>query len=105
YDDKARRMMKRIYGGSVTENLCQWIARHIVFDQMLEIERRWGNYLLDGVGVALTVHDEVVAVVDENDAEDCLAFSLGVMSQPPVWWPQLPVAAEGGIGQRYSEAK
>jgi len=105
YDDKEKRMMKKIYGGSVTENLCQWIARHIVFDQMLEIERRWGNYLLDGVGVALTVHDEVVAVVDENDAEDCLAFSLGVMSQPPVWWPQLPVAAEGGIGQRYSEAK
>ena len=57
------------------------------------------------MGVALTVHDEIVLVVDEDDAEDCLAFCLGVMSQPPVWWKELPVAAEGGIGQRYSEAK
>lgn len=105
YDDKEKRRMKKIYGGSVTENLCQWIARNVVFDQMLECEKRWGNYHKHGVGVALTVHDEIVLVVDEDDADDCLAFCLGVMSQPPVWWPQLPVAAEGGIGQRYSEAK
>lgn len=105
YDDKELRRMKKIYGGSVTENLCQWLARHVVFDQMLECERRWGQYGRDGVGVALTVHDEIVLVVDEDDAEDCLAFCLGVMSQPPVWWKELPVAAEGGIGQRYSEAK
>lgn len=105
YDDKEKRMMKKIYGGSVTENLCQWIARHVVFDQMLECERRWGNYHRDGVGVVLTVHDEIGLVVDEDDAEECLAFCLDVMSQPPAWWPQLPVKAEGGIGQRYSEAK
>jgi DNA polymerase len=105
YDDKEKRMMKKIYGGSVTENLCQWIARHVVFDQMLECERKWGNYNRQGVGVALTVHDEIVLVVDEDDADECLRFCLDVMSQPPVWWPQLPVKAEGGIGQRYSEAK
>lgn len=105
YDDKEKRHMKKVYGGSVTENLCQWIARHVVFDQMLECEKRWGNYHRSGVGVALTVHDEIVLVVDEDDAEDCLAFCLETMSQPPVWWPQLPVAAEGGIGTRYSEAK
>lgn len=105
YDDKEKRHEKKIYGGSVTENMCQWIARNVVFDQMLEIERKWGNYHAVGQGVALTVHDEVVAVVDEDDADDCLAFMLDAMGQPPVWWPQLPVAAEGGIGQRYSEAK
>ncbi|WP_082443946.1 DNA polymerase [Pseudomonas mediterranea] len=105
YDDKEKRHEKKIYGGSVTENMCQWIARNVVFDQMLEIERRWGSYQAKGCGVALTVHDEVVCVVREDDAEDCLAFMLGAMGQPPVWWPQLPVAAEGGIGQRYSQAK
>lgn len=105
YDDKEKRRMKKIYGGSVTENLCQWIARNVVFDQMLECEKRWGNFHTSGTGVALTVHDEIVLVVDEDDAEDCLAFCLDVMSRPPVWWPQLPVAAEGGIGNRYSEAK
>lgn len=105
YDDKEKRRMKKIYGGSVTENLCQWIARHVVFDQMLECERRWGSYGSSGNGVVLTVHDEIVMCVDEDDADECLAFSLGVMGQPPVWWKDLPVAAEGGIGIRYSEAK
>lgn len=105
YDDKELRRMKKVYGGSVTENLCQWIARHVVFDQMLEAEKRWGNYYKHGVGVALTVHDEIVLVVDEDDAEECLRFCLDVMSQPPVWWTALPVAAEGGIGDRYSECK
>lgn len=105
YDDKELRRMKKVYGGSVTENLCQWIARHVVFDQMLEAEKRWGNYYKHGVGVALTVHDEIVLVVDEDDAEECLRFCLDVMSQPPAWWTALPVAAEGGIGDRYSEAK
>lgn len=106
YDDKEKHgRMRKIYGGSVTENIDQWLARNVVFDQMLEIERRWGNYEADGNGVVLTVHDENVMIVDEDDAEECLQFSKMVMSQSPVWWPQLPVAAEGGYGRRYSEAK
>jgi len=105
YDDKEHRKIKKIYGGSVTENLCQWIARRVVFEQMLECERRWGSYQSAGNGVVLTVHDEIVILVDEDDADDCLKFCLDVMSQPPKWWPQLPVKAEGGIGQRYSETK
>ena len=105
YDDKEKRSMRKIYGGSVTENLCQWLARNVVFDQMLECEKRWGAYAKGDTGVVLTVHDEIVLCVDEDDAEEALEFCLGVMSQPPAWWPQLPVAAEGGIGQRYAEAK
>lgn len=105
YDDKEKRSMRKIYGGSVTENLCQWLARNVVFDQMLECEKRWGRYDSLGNGVVLTVHDEIVLCVDEDDAEEALKFCLDTMSQPPKWWPQLPVAAEGGIGQRYSEAK
>lgn len=103
YDDKEKRRMKKIYGGSMTENLCQWLARNVVFDQMLECEWKWGQK--PGCGVVLTVHDEIVLVVDENDAEEALQFALGVMKQSPKWWPELPVAAEGGIGRRYSEAK
>lgn len=104
YDDKEKRHMKKIYGGSVTENVSQWLARNVVFDQMLEVQRKYrSNDPLEGV--ALTVHDEVVAQVREDKADDCLAFMLGAMSQSPSWWPQLPVAAEGGHGIRYSECK
>lgn len=105
YDDKEKRHMKKIYGGSVTENLCQWIAGSIVKDQTLECERRWGNYHQTGNGVVLMVHDEAVLCVDEDDAEECLKFCTGVFQQAPSWWPILPVDGEGGIGIRYSEAK
>lgn len=105
YDDKEKRHMKKIYGGSVTENLCQWIARNVVLEQTLDLERKYGNYARTGEGVVLSVHDEAVLCVDENIADECLEFSLQRMSVPPTWWPALPVAAEGGIGMRYAEAK
>jgi DNA polymerase len=102
YDDKEKRRMKKVYGGAITENVTQALARIVVFEQMLEIEKRWGS---NDNGVVLTVHDEVVAVVDEDDAEDCQQFMLQVMSQSPKWWPELPVKASGGIGDRYADAK
>jgi len=103
YDDKETRRMKVLYGGALTENLVQALARNAVFDQMMEVEKRWGK--TPGNGVVLTVHDEVVALVDEDDADECLAFMLGQMGQSPKWWSDLPVAAEGGIGARYADAK
>lgn len=102
YDDKETRKMKVLYGGCLTENLVQALARNAVFDQMLEVEKRWGT---PGNGVVLTVHDEVVALVDEDDADECLKFMLAQMAQSPKWWPTLPLAAEGGIGVRYADAK
>lgn len=105
YDDKETRKPKKLYGGAVTENLCQALARIVVFDQMLEVERKYGTYWDEGSGVALTVHDEVVAVVDEDKADECLEFMLDAMHQSPDWWPELPVAAEGDIAVRYGDAK
>ena len=105
YDDKEKRFPKNIYGGAVTENLCQALARNIVFEQALEIEKKYGRYEMAGNGVVLMVHDEVIALVDEDDADDCLSFMLDVMSQSPTWWPDLPVAAEGDIAYAYGSAK
>ena len=105
YDDKETRKVKKTYGGSITENLCQALARNVVFEQMLEVEKKYGSYSDADSGVALTVHDEVVAVVDEDKGEECLKFMLGAMHEAPRWWPELPVAAEGDIAMRYGDAK
>lgn len=105
YDDKETRKLKKTYGGAITENLCQALARNVVFEQMLEVEKKYGSYSDADSGVALTVHDEVVAVVDEDKGEECLKFMLDVMHESPVWWKELPVAAEGGIAARYGDAK
>lgn len=103
YDDKETRKRKKCYGGSVTENITQALARIVVFEQMLEIEKKYGRR--PGQGVVLTVHDEIVALVQEDLAEQCLKDMLDAMGQAPRWWPDLPVKAEGDIGDRYSECK
>jgi len=86
-----------IYGGLITENIVQALARHIVMEQLLIVHQRFP--------VALTVHDELVAVVDEKDAEEARDYIETVMSTPPKWWVDLPVKAEVKFGTVYGEIK
>ena len=55
YSYKTRRGRTRIYGGKVTENVCQAVARCIIGEQMLRIAKRYR--------VVLTVHDSIVCCV------------------------------------------
>jgi DNA polymerase len=86
-----------IYGGLITENIVQSAARHIVMEQLLIVHQEFP--------VALTVHDELVAVVDEADAERARDYIEHVMSTPPSWWSDLPVKAEVKFGKVYGELK
>lgn len=87
----------RIYGGKVTENIVQALARIVVTTQMVEIAKRYK--------IVLQVHDEVVCCVDEGEAEEAKAFIMQCMSTPPAWAPDLPVACEADIGHNYGDAK
>jgi len=86
-----------VYGGKTIENYTQALARIVVADQLVEISHRYP--------VALQVHDENVCVVDEAEADEALAFMIEVMSKPPAWAPDLPVACEGGHGPTYGDCK
>lgn len=86
----------KIYGGKVVENITQAVARIVVTEQMVKIGRRYP--------VALQVHDEIVCVVPEEQADECKAFMMNVMSTPPKWAPDLPVACEADVGPNYGEA-
>jgi len=105
YDDKETGATKSLYGGSLFANIVQSLARIVVFDQTLTIEKRWGTYQDNDQGVALIVHDEAVAVIREDLAQQAEKDMVSIMSVPPSWWPQLPVAAEGGVGRTYGDAK
>jgi len=87
----------KIYGGKVVENITQAVARIVVAEQMVKIGRRYP--------VALQVHDEIVCVVDEDQAEACRDYMVEVMSTAPTWAPDLPVACEADIGYSYGDAK
>lgn len=89
--------LTRIYGAKVVENIVQALARIVVFDQMLEIAKRFR--------VVLNAHDENVACVPIKQAEEARDYMVEVMSQPPKWAPDLPIACEAQIGLSYGEAK
>lgn len=86
-----------IYGGKVTENLVQALARIVVAEQMTKIGERYK--------VVLQVHDEVVILCDAAEVEEAKAYMLEVMSTPPAWAPDLPVACEADHGENYGECK
>ena len=93
---RTRRGYTRIYGGKVTENVCQAIARCIIGDQMLAIAKKYK--------VALTVHDSVVCCVPEDEIEEATRYIEECMSTTPPWAEGLPITCESDKGKSYGEA-
>ena len=93
---KTRRGRTRIYGGKVTENVCQAIARCIIGEQMLAIAKKYK--------VALTVHDSVVCCVPKDELKEATAFIEGCMNTTPLWAEGLPITCESDSGESYGEA-
>lgn len=81
----------RTYGGKLTENVTQAVARDVMAHGMLTAERA-------GLEVVLTVHDEILAEVHQNTPPDALE---NAMKSVPSWAAGLPVGADGWIGDRY----
>jgi DNA polymerase len=84
----------RIYGAMVVENITQALARIVVAEQMLKIRDA-------GYHVAFQVHDENVCVVPEDKAAQAEKDIVAIMSTPPDWAPDLPVACEAGTADTY----
>lgn len=95
---KSGREVQKIYGGLLTENLVQSLARDIVAEQALRVRA-------DGVKLATTTHDEIVAVVPHGRGEAALEQMIAHMRTPPAWCRDLPLNAEGGFGTSYGAVK
>jgi DNA polymerase len=74
------------YGGKLTENIVQAIARDCLAEAMLRLDAA-------GYKIVMHVHDEVVI---EHDADtDCTAAVCDIMGAPLPWAPELVLRAEG----------
>lgn len=93
---KNRRKGERakVYGGLITENLVQALARIILTDAFTEMHRQ-------GIRVVHQVHDEILAVCRTEDAERVYDRMGEIMSKPPAWAVALPLASEGGWDKVY----
>lgn len=99
-----RNQRKKTYGANIVENVCQHLARNIMSDQWLQASA-WCRANAPQWRVLLQVHDEILLCGPEQHADAVLAAVTKIMQTSPVWWPEIPLDAEGDIGDCYGDAK
>jgi len=90
---KSRKGPVSVWGGSIVENIVQALARCVIGEQMLLISKKYRP--------ALTVHDAVVVVVEEDELKEALAYVIECMNTRPSWAPGLPITCEAKYGLSY----
>jgi len=83
----------QIYGGKFFENICQSVARDVMASKMKEIDD-------GGYKIVLSVHDELLTEAPDDDTYSVKELDK-MLSTPPVWAEELPLAAGGFEGYRY----
>jgi DNA polymerase len=95
YEYYTRKGYTKIYGGKLTENICQAVARCVIAEQMLKISKRYK--------VVLTVHDAVACIAPEAEAKEAQEFVETCMRWRPDWAATLPLNCESGVGKSYGD--
>jgi DNA polymerase len=83
-----------LIGSSIFQSAVQGTARDMLAEACLLLEK-------NGFEVLNLIHDEVLMLVDENQAEVALDCVVKLMTTPPKWASDFPLAAEGWVGKRY----
>ena len=85
----------KVYGGKVTENIVQALAAIVIREQMAAVGQHHH--------VAFQVHDEIIITAPAATADAAEQKLIAVMSTPPKWAPDLPVACESGKAPTYGD--
>lgn len=86
-----------IFGGHFLENLCQALARIVMTERTVKVNRQ--------LPVILSVHDELVALAPEEDAPEWSAWVHEQMTSNSDWLAGMPVGAETKYGNPYGAIK
>lgn len=94
--DQTTKKWKRIetYGGKLVENCVQAIARDCLAQAVEHLEAA-------GLPVIFHIHDEVV--IDCNPDAATLEDVVKIIAQPIPWAPDLPLGADGWVGQFFKK--
>jgi DNA polymerase bacteriophage-type len=82
------------FGGLIAENATQAICRDIFVEAMLRL-------VAAGYRVVAHLHDEVVCEVPDGFGD--LDEFISIITTPPVWAPDFPIAAKGRVADRLIE--
>lgn len=80
------------YGGKFVENIVQAIARDILAEAMMRLEKK-------GFNIVMHIHDEVVIESDSSSIEEINE----IMSVVPIWAPGLILDADGFESEFYKK--
>lgn len=78
--------------GKLTENCVQAIARDLLAHG---IRLAWNA----GIDIRLHVHDQIIGLVREDEAESALAVLQECMTVRPAWAPDLPLGSAGFVSR------
>lgn len=85
------------YGGKLTENIVQAIARDLLAYTMINLTNA-------GYKIVMHVHDEVIAEIPKDSNEQQTYDKMvDIMKTPPAWAQDLPLNADGYITDFYKK--
>jgi DNA polymerase len=87
-----------LWGGSITENVVQALARIIATRAELRLARA-------GLRAVHQAHDELIFCVPIEHVDACEKVIARVMTDPVPWLPDLPIAVEVHHGPTYGDCK
>lgn len=90
-DPKKRGLRVKTYGGRLTENVTQAVARDILAEALVRLHE--ANYQIVG-----HVHDEILV---EGVGTSSVAVVSKIMNRPPTWADGLPINSDGFTCHRY----
>jgi DNA polymerase len=94
-DSKTKKWCEqRVWGGVLVENVVQAIARDLMAEAMLRVEKA-------GWELVLSVHDELIGERFTLSEDLSLALFCELMEQVPAWGEGLPIKVEGYSERRY----
>lgn len=96
YEYEFKGKIQNIYGGRLTENIVQALARSVIADNMRAIQQRYR--------VATMTHDEIVILPPKSEIDDAEQFVTEIMTTAPEWAADLPLAIEVDIDDRYAKS-
>lgn len=98
WQPKTRQWNKvKIYGAMLVENICQALARELLCEQQVILEKKWET--------VHQVHDELWFLVPDHEVDLAKTVMKRVMETPPSWMPTLPLKVEPCAAIRASDLK
>lgn len=95
-DGRLRYHWGQLWGGTLTENVISALCRDLIAESILRL-------IENGFVVVLTVHDEIVCLLEEKDAESQLKEMGQIMCELPAWATGFPLSVEGCLSECYKK--